>query len=218
MKLLLFLLASVPFTVATASAQVAAATSFSDPLAVASVVRSGAPAPDPGAEPAATAAADPQRPISVFVHYKLQFYAGYTLTRFYELPGDIQTRNGFDVGAAYYPREGALALDGTLMATFGHELGSSSHFVFGGVGPRYRWSGVRGIEFWTHGLVGRAHYGPQTANGPQDAFGYEAGIGADALAHHQNIAFRLELDMVGSHFFGTYQYSPKLSIGVVYRF
>ena len=160
----------------------------------------------------------PQGPIPVFVHYKLQFYAGYTLTRFYKLPGDIQTRNGFDVSATYYPTEGAVALDSTLMGTFGHEMGSSSHFVFGGVGPRYRWSGVRNIELWAHGLVGRAHYGPQTALGPQDAFGYEAGIGADALAHHQRLAYRLELDMIGSHFFGTYQYSPKLSIGVVWRF
>ena len=62
-----------------------------------------------------------------------------------------------------------------------------SWFLFGGGGPRFRWSGPRGLELWGHALFGRTHFTPQTAFGPQEAFAYEAGGGVDIGGHYQKV-------------------------------
>jgi hypothetical protein len=90
--------------------------------------------------------------------------------------------------------------------------------LFAGGGPRVRWSAPRDVEIFAHGLVGGSHYTPQTAYGGQGAFAYEVGLGADVNAHHQRLSYQVELDMIGSHYFGTQQLSPKGSVGIVWRF
>lgn len=244
MKFLGFVLASVLLAVGTARAQVASSTPLlvpssavasvssampaPDALALASpdsvVAAEPAAAPDPAATAVATSAAAAPTPaaqgptINVFQNYNFQAYVGFAIARFYEAPRLIQTREGFDSSIVYYFRGGWIGADGELMATFGSQFNENSRFLFAGGGPRFRWAGQRHVEFWGHALVGGSHYVPQTAFGGQSAFAYEAGLGADALAHHQRLAYRLELDMIGTRYFSTYQYSPKASVGIVWKF
>ncbi len=138
--------------------------------------------------------------------------------RFYEVPHQIFSLNGFDTSITYYPESGWLGGDGEFLGGFGHQAGVGSKFAFAAGGLRARWALPRGLEVWTHGLAGRAHYVPQTAYGKQGAFAYEVGVGVDATGNRQRIAYRLQLDMVGTKFFSTYQLSPKASIGIVFKF
>jgi hypothetical protein len=156
--------------------------------------------------------------IGVYENYSFQAYVGYTFLRFYEAPGMIQSRNGFDSSLVYYFHSGTFGADGSLLSAFGSQFGESSRFVFAGGGPRARWSLPRGLEVFGHGLVGGSHYTPQTAFGSQGAFAYEVGGGIDATAHRQRLAYRFELDMIGTHYFNTQQLSPKASIGIVWKF
>ena len=103
------------------------------------------------------------------------------------------------------------------MGTFGSQTGYGSTFVLAAGGVKARWAGPRGTQFFLHGLAGHAYFVPQTAYGGQGAFGYEAGGGVDVL-RGRRMAVRGEVDAVGTRLFGTYQYSPKFSIGVVYKF
>jgi len=149
--------------------------------------------------------------------YSWQLYAGYTFFNFYEVPHTTNLENGFDVAVDYFPRAGWIGAEGDMQATFGHQLGCTSKFVMASGGLKLRWAGPRGTQFFIHGLAGGAHYFPQTAYGGPNAFGYEAGGGVD-LAHGRRMAIRAEADAVGTRFFGTYQYSPKFTIGVVFKF
>jgi hypothetical protein len=172
--------------------------------------------PLPSNPPAAGAL--PQGVHSVYQSYSFQIYGGYTFMRFYEVPSLTQNQNGFNIGAVYYYHAKFVGADGELLATFGSALGYHSRFSFAGGGPRFRWSGPRGVELWGHALVGGAHLTPRTAFGTQSAFGYVAGGGIDVSAHHRRIAYRAEADLLGTHFFNTYQYSPQVSVGIVFKF
>jgi len=186
------------------------------PAAAISAARSAAPA---DALPAAPSAAPPQGDVhGVYQTYSFQIYGGYTFMRFYEAPHVTQTQNGFNFGGVYYYRSGFVGADGEMLAMFGSALGLKSRLAFAGGGPRIRWSGPRGVEVWGHGLVGGAHLTPRTAFGSMGAFGYEIGGGVDINARHRRLAYRMEADMLGTHFFGTYQFSPKVSVGIAYRF
>ncbi len=155
--------------------------------------------------------------ITALPAYEWELYAGYSFFNFYEVPNVTNLENGFDVAATFYPGGGWIGAEGDLQATFGHQLGCTSKFVLGSGGLRLRWAGPRGMQFFLHGLAGGAHYFPQTAYGGPNAFGYEAGGGVD-VAHGRRMALRGEVDAVGTRFFGTYQYSPKVSLGIVFKF
>jgi hypothetical protein len=176
----------------------------------------------PGALPSSTPLslsllpAPPQDVTSVFETYAWQIYGGYTFQRFYELPGITQNMNGFNFSAVYYWKDW-LGADGEFAAVHGNQSNVSSWFLFGGGGPRFRWSAKKGIEIWAHGLVGYSHFTPQTAAGVQHAFAYELGGGVD-LPFKERWAIRLEGDAMCSRYFNTYQYSPKASAGLVFRF
>lgn len=164
-------------------------------------------------------APEPQVPvIGVYEHFNFQAYVGYTFMRFYEVPHHIYSLNGFDSAITYYPGSGRLGADGEFLGAFGSQASVTSKLAFAGGGLRARWAAPRGLELWAHGLAGRSHYTPQTAYGPQGAFAYEVGVGVDATGNRQRIAYRLELDMLGTKFFNTYQLSPKASIGIVFKF
>jgi hypothetical protein len=159
----------------------------------------------------------PQVVTGVFENYSWQVAGGYTFIRFYELPAVTQNMNGFNFSLVYYFK-GWIGADGEFAAAFGSQSGVAAHYLFGGGGPRFRWSAPRGLEVWGHGLLGHTHFTPQTADGPQGAFAYELGAGVDINAHHQRWAYRIEGDVIGSHYFGTYQFSPKISAGLVFKF
>lgn len=154
----------------------------------------------------------------VFPTYNWQLFVGYTFLRFYEVPSVTEDLNGLDIGMVYYPKGLWVGGEGDMTAAFGSQNGQTARFLTGMGGVRFRWSAPRAIELWAHGLAGGSHYLPQTIYGNQSAFAYEAGGGIDILAHHQRLAYRAEVDAVGTRYFNTYQYSPKVAVGIVYKF
>jgi hypothetical protein len=162
---------------------------------------------------------DPQQVKGVYRRYAWQAYAGYTFFRFYETshPNQEENQNGANWSIVYYWKEW-FGIDGEMSATYGTQGGQDSWFLFGGGGPRFRWSGPRGLELWGHALVGGSHFTPQTAFGPQEALAYEVGGGVDIGGHYRRWAIRVSGDMIGSHYFSTYQFSPKISTGFVFKF
>lgn len=157
----------------------------------------------------------------VFQQYNWQIYGGYSFFRFYlsSKPDTIVSLNGVDFGIVYFtPKFTWLGVEGQFIGGYGSYLGYSAKFAVGQGGIRYRWSAPRGIELWAHGLIGGTKFLPQTAFGGQTALAYEAGGGVDVAAHHRRIAYRLELDMVGTRYFSTYQLSPRISVGIVFKY
>ncbi|MFY9753788.1 MAG: hypothetical protein WAJ92_14165 [Candidatus Acidiferrales bacterium] len=167
--------------------------------------------------PVANAAANAQEVYGVYQEYPMQVFVGYTFTRFYEIPSFAKNLNGFDLGVAYYFNNW-IAADGEFAMGFGSQSGESAHLCFGGGGARVRWAGPRGIEIWGHGLAGHSCFVPQTPYGGQSAFAFEGGAGVDINAHHRRFAYRIQGDAVGTRFFGTYQYSPRITAGIVIKF
>jgi hypothetical protein len=158
---------------------------------------------------------DPQVGVqAIYENYAWQAYFGYTFFRFFEVPHVTPTVNGFNYSMAYYFKDW-IGADGEMMATWG---GQCKHFLYGAAGPRFRWSLPRGLEIWGHALLGTADFLTQTANGGQTAFAYTLGGGLDVNAHHQRFAYRIQVDALGSRFFDTYQFSPKVSAGIVFKF
>lgn len=157
----------------------------------------------------------PQGVYGVFPGYPYEIYGGYTFMRFYIIPGVAENTNGINVSAAYY-FHGSLAADGEGVFTFGSYSGENSQFYLGMGGIRYRHT-INRADLWVHGLVGYAHFNPLTPYGDNGALGYEVGGGLDLNPRKFRLAWRLQADMVGTHFFGTYQYGPKISFGVVYK-
>jgi len=186
-----------------------------------------------GAVPAAISAANLAAPLpeaaapssatrvpvyGVVQDFNFQVYGGFTYVRFYELPGTTGNLDGFNVSAVYYPHAGHFGLDGEFLATFAPQNGVGTTLDAGMGGGRARIFGPRGIELWAHALAGGGHFVPKTPYGSQNAFVFEAGGGVDLTPSHRRLAYRVEADLLGTYFFGTYQYNPKVSIGVVYKF
>lgn len=221
MRLFKFLLAGALFTATSASAQMNSPSLFMPSPAMSVAAANTALAPEPAtlslsSEPAP--APKPQQPIGIHAAYNFQAYVGYTYMRFWEAPGFIESRNGFNSSLSYYFHDNIFAAEGSFLGAFGSQAGYRSRFLFAGGGPRVRWSAPRGLELWAHGLFGGSHYLPQTAYGTQGAFGYEIGGGVDITAHRQRFAYRFEANMIGTKYFNTYQFSPMGAAGVVFKF
>lgn len=150
--------------------------------------------------------------------FNWQAYGGFTYSRFYEVPGTTIDLAGFDFSVAYFPRVRWFAAEGDVSATFGSQLGANYQFVTEMGGIRLRWPTPQGSDLWVHGLAGGAYLAPKTVYGGQHAFSYEFGAGVDLARRHSPLAYRVEADLVGTFFFGTYQYSPKVTVGLVYNF
>jgi hypothetical protein len=166
-----------------------------------------------GLVPSATP--DPQVGVqAIYEKYQWQAYLGYTFFRFYEIPHVTHNTNGLNYSMVYYFKDW-IGADGEFLTTWG---GGCKHFLYGAGGPRFRWSLQHGLEIWAHGLVGYADSLTQTANGGQSAFAYTLGGGLDINAHHQRFAYRVQVDALESRFFGTNQFSPKVSAGIVFKF
>jgi hypothetical protein len=133
------------------------------------------------------------------------------------VPNTITNNNGFTLSGAYYLRKW-VAADFELTDGIGTQAGQRSQILFTGGGARLRWPTSSPLEFWVHALVGDSYLTPKTAYGSQSALGYEGGAGVDLRHHRSRIVYRLSADIVGTRFFGTYQYSPKVSAGVVFKF
>jgi hypothetical protein len=178
-------------------------------------------APAPMADPASLslfppAAPKPQDVTSVFQNYAWQAYVGYTFMRFYELPSITKNTNGYNFGIVYYITN-HWGADGEFQGTYLHQAGTDGWFLFGGGGARFRWALPRNMEIWAHGLGGWSHFTPQTAAGNQQAPAFEVGGGLD-IAFKARWSVRFSADCVGTRYFETYQFSPKGSAGVVFKF
>jgi hypothetical protein len=207
----------------SAAAQVNTASSLllSSPLpALAAAPAAGSPAYLPAAEPEpASSSSTVRQPVyGVIQDFNFQVYAGFTYVRFYELPGTTGNLDGFNVSVVYYPHAGHLGLDGEFVAAFAPQNGVGTTLDAGMGGGRFRLSGPRGIEIWAHALAGPAHFVPKTPYGGETAFTFEAGGGADFTPSHQRLSYRVEADLLATYFFSTYQYNPKVSVGLVYKF
>lgn len=166
---------------------------------------------------ALSSAPEPQAIPGVFENYSWQAYAGYTFVRFYELPAVAENQNGVNGGITWFYNDW-LGVDLEALGVHGTLGGASSWTVFVGVGPRLRmWAG-RSLEVFGHTLVGGAAFWPDTPYGSQGAFGYELGGGVDFRPHRSRFSLRLEGDLLGTRFFQTNQWSPKVSAGIVYKF
>jgi len=172
----------------------------------------GAPSPATG-----LASEPPQYVQSVYENYAWQAYIGYEYLRLYQVPAITKNTNGFTYSMVYYIKSW-FGVDGELDATHLSEFGTGGWFLMGGGGPRFRWSAPRGLELWAHALGGYSHLTPQTAFGSEHAPAFEAGGGVDINSHHRRLAYRIEADMMGTHYYNTYQYSPKVTAGIVIKF
>lgn len=175
----------------------------------------------PAASSAASSDSAAQGPVvqSVFQTYNWQAYFGYTFFRFNIVPKFTDNMNGLNLGLVYYPGGKWFAADGEFMGAWGRSIGpNNTRFVAGMGGGRVRWSAPHNLQVWGHGLVGISNLLPQTALGKQSAFLYELGAGVDLNVLNSHWAIRVAGDMVGTHYFDTYQYSPKISGGIVFRY
>jgi hypothetical protein len=171
------------------------------------------PEPVPAAEPAAM----PQEVQGVFVRYGSEVSVGYTFMRFYEVPGDTLNGNGFNVSGTYWYKDW-FGPEAEFFATYSRQTNVNSWVAVGLGGVRVRKVMDRGLDVWAHGLIGGAYLAPHSPYGNEDAGAAVVGVGADLNAHHRHVAYRLAIDAVGTHFFGTYQLSPKVSVGIVFKF
>jgi hypothetical protein len=159
----------------------------------------------------------PQEVQGVFEKYSYDVYAGYTFFRFYEVPGIESNMNGVNGSFVYWYRD-RIGADAEVFATYGHQPGINSWQTVGGVGPRVRWIKPKGIDLWAHALLAGAYQTPKTPYGGQGTVAGIFGGGVDLNGHHRHMAIRLAVDGVATHYFGTFQFSPKLSAGIAYKF
>jgi hypothetical protein len=170
---------------------------------------------------AAPVPADPPQVVyGVKPTYDFQAYLGYTFFRFFQVPGTQVNLNGLNYSIVYYPDrfKGLLAADGEFVATFGSQFDEKARFLLGMGGARVRWALPRNIEFWAHALLGGTHYVPQTSYGTESALAYELGGGVDINSRNSRWSYRIGGDAIGTRYFNTYQFSPKVSVGIVYKF
>ena len=154
----------------------------------------------------------------VFPGYNWQAYIGYTYVRFFEVPNTTVNSNGFNCSMTYFHNGGWFGGDGEFVAAFGSQSNRTSALLLGMGGARVRWSESRRLNLWAHALAGGSHLTPRTPYGSEAALGYELGGGVDLNTHYERLAYRIQADAVGTRYFGTYQFSPKISVGVVYKF
>jgi hypothetical protein len=160
----------------------------------------------------------PQGVYGVLQNYNWQAYAGFEHITFYELPGVTGQLNGFNLSLVYYPKGGHWAGDGEFATGFAPQDGVTTRIAMAFGGVRYRIDVGRGLEIWGHGMVGGAHFYPQTPFGGQNAAAFDVGAGVDLNPHHKRLGFRGQVDWSPTLFFGTHQYNIRESVGVVYRF
>jgi hypothetical protein len=179
-------------------------------------------APLPGSSSSAASPQDRPTVFGVFQNYSWQIYAGYTFVRFYVAgghPSVTENMNGLDLGLVYFlPKVTWIGIEGQYVGAWGSLINHESQFDLGMGGARFRWSIPLGMVIWAHGMGGRTTFIPQTAFGGQNAWAYEVGGGLDIGGHARRWGYRVEADWVGTRYFGTYQNSPRISAGIVFKY
>jgi hypothetical protein len=206
------------FALGTPAPSISAVPAFALAPASAATFAVADPAPAPADPAPAGPEPAPQGVYGVLQNYNWQAYAGFSHISFYELPNQTGQLNGFNMSIVFYPKGGHWAADGEFATGFAPQFGITTRLALGLGGVRYRVDIGRGLEIWGHGMVGGAHFYPQTEFGSQDAVAFDIGAGVDVNPHHRRLGFRGAVDWTPTLFFGTHQYNVRESIGVVYRF
>jgi hypothetical protein len=170
------------------------------------------PAPAPAPEPM------PQQVQGIYPELYWQASVGYSFMRFYQLPNTAVDTNGVSLSMAYFFKPW-IAGEGVVDGGFGGaQAGGRPGSAFGGGGVRVRMGWEHSTVLWAHADIGGAHFSPQTTFGGTGAAATQVGVGVDLKSNHEKLAYRVEADMVGTTFYGTYQVSPKVGFGVVFGF
>jgi hypothetical protein len=146
----------------------------------------------------------------------LQLGVSYTFDSFHQVPGSVLNNSGATGSFVYY--NDFLGTEAAVTDSFGSNIGQTTNLLFVGGGARVRYPVHHTFEPWAHVLLGYAHLSPQTKFGSESTFGYKLGGGVDYIPNHGRLAFRAQVDMLGTKFYHASQFSPEISIGVVYLF
>ena len=168
-----------------------------------------------GAEPAAPS------PQPKFLYggrddYRWQLGLGFDLFRFQNSVFNA-TAFGIKTSVSYFLNDW-FAVEGNISTAFAPEIYQKEHvktLLYGG-GPKIAWR-QKQWEPWLHLIVGGAHEQPQTSKGGRNAFGIQAGGGAD-YRFNPRFSGRLGFDYVHTSFFGQTQHNFEGSAGIVVHF
>jgi opacity protein-like surface antigen len=171
--------------------------------------------PAEGAEPPAPS------PQPKFVYggrddYRWQLGLGFDLFRFQNSAFNA-TAFGIKSSVSYFLNDW-FGVEGDISTAFAPTIYQNEHvktLLYGG-GPKIAWR-QRKWEPWLHAIFGGAHEQPQTSKGAKNAFGIQAGGGADYRVNPR-LSARLGVDYVHTSFFGRSQNNYEASAGIVVHF
>jgi hypothetical protein len=112
-----------------------------------------------------------------------------------------------------------LGIEGNISATFAPQIFDREHvkLVIYGVGPKVAWRQNARWQPWLHVIFGGAHEQPQTAGSGKNAYGIQAGGGAD-YGFNSRFSGRLQANYIRTGFFGQSQNNFELGAGLVVHF
>jgi opacity protein-like surface antigen len=148
--------------------------------------------------------------------YRWQLGLGFTVYRFQNSVFNA-TALGVKTSVTYFLNDW-FGVEGNVSSAFAPEIYVKEHVktVLYGGGPKIAWR-QKQWEPWLHVIVGGAHEQPQTAAGSRNAFGIQAGGGADYRINPR-FSGRLEGDYVHTSFFGQSQNNYEATVGIVAHF
>ncbi len=128
------------------------------------------------------------------------------------------TAIGYNVNVAFYLNDW-FGIEGDVTPAFSvGTVFAKEHVKYLGYGGGPRFVLRRGpVEPWGHIVFGGAHILPQTAAGHRNGFDVQGGGGADFVLS-DNVAWRVEGDLVHTSLFGASQNSFQVLTGLVLRF
>jgi hypothetical protein len=147
--------------------------------------------------------------------HPIEIGVGYTFVAFQETGGLSANDSGVNATAIYYDNHVGVEADFT--DAYGTQNGQAAQILFGGAGVRYRLPHYRSFQPWVHAVGGYTYLSPKVSLGADDAFGYKLGGGFDVNPRHARIGYRVSADLFGTRYFGTYQLSPEVTVGIVFK-
>lgn len=148
--------------------------------------------------------------------YHWQVGMSYEYIRF-QAAGTAYNLHGFNTTLTRFVNDW-VGVEGVAGGGFGAAVNGQNPklLVYGG-GLRFAHRSNPKIDTWVHGLVGGAHFQPQTALGGRNAFAYVGGGGVD-LKFTPRLYWRFQGDFVGSRFFSQRQSNFQVTTGFVIDF
>lgn len=159
--------------------------------------------------------ASPQRPTPSEL-YTWQVSISYEYFRL-DFLGSGVNLNGFNTSLTRFANDW-FGFEADVGPAFGSDSSNQTvKFLWYGGGPHLAYRHRGKLEPWGHGLFGGAHLFPQTASGGRNAYGYVAGGGVD-IKLNPRVYWRIQGDLVGTHFFDGWQNNGQFKAGLVFNF